>query len=117
MGYLHANCSMCHDSLGPLRSLGVSLRHSLRAREEGDEPAAAAVGHPTTRYRIPGASEGSVWIDPGAPSSSALVHRMSSASPIARMPPLGTTMVDEEAVALVREWIEHDVRPPTQQPK
>jgi hypothetical protein len=111
MGYLHANCSTCHDSVGPLRSLGVSLRHSLSARAEGDEPAAAAVGQPTLRYRIPGASQGSAWIEPGAPASSALVHRMSSRNPIAQMPPLGTVMVDEEAVALVREWIEQDVRP------
>lgn len=111
MGYLHANCSICHDSVGPLRSLGVSLRHSLRARAERDEPAAAAEGHPT-RYRVPGAAAGrSVWIDPGSPSSSAVVDRMASRNPIAQMPPLATVLVDEEAVALVRRWIEEDLRP------
>jgi hypothetical protein len=28
------------------------------------------------------------------------------------MPPLGTRLVDEEAVALLRSWIEEDLRPP-----
>jgi hypothetical protein len=111
MGYLHANCSNCHDSKGPLSSLGVSLRHSLGARTERDEPASAAVGRPT-RYRIADAPGGSVWLRPGAPSASAVVDRMASRSAVAQMPPLGTKLVDEEAVALLRRWIEEDLRPP-----
>lgn len=112
LGYLHANCSICHDSAGPLRSLGVSLRHSLRARRPSDEPAAAAIGHPS-RFQLPGVPPGqSVWIGPGAPASSAVVGRMASRNPIVQMPPLGTKLIDEEAVALLRDWIEQDLRPP-----
>jgi hypothetical protein len=113
MGYLHANCGNCHDSEGPLSSLGVALRHSLRARAPGDEPAAAAIEHPSRfkASRAPGAK--SVWIEPGSPDSSALVVRMASRSPIAQMPPLGTQQVDAEALRLVREWIEQDLRSPT----
>jgi mono/diheme cytochrome c family protein len=110
-GYLHANCAGCHDSRGPIASLGVSLRHSLRARAERDQPASAAIGRPT-RFDIPGAAPGeSVWIAPGAPASSAVVHRMQSRNPAAQMPPLGTKLVDEQALALVREWIAEDLRP------
>ncbi len=111
LGYLHANCSICHDSEGPLRSLGVSLRHSLRARTEGDEPAAAGIGWPS-RFQLPGVAPGrSRWIDPGVPSSSAVVERMASRNPIVQMPPLASKVVDEEAVALLRGWIEEDLRP------
>ena len=116
LGYLHANCGTCHDSEGPLASLGVSLRHALAARDDRDEPAAAAIGRPST-YRggaVPGES---VWIRAGAPSSSAVVERMASRSPIAQMPPLGTKVVDEEALSLLRAWIAEDLRPPEQQPR
>jgi hypothetical protein len=108
-GYLHANCGGCHDSRGPLASVGVSLRQELRALGERAQPAAAAVGHPT-RFELPGAAPGeSVWIAPGAPSASALVQRMQSRNPAVQMPPLATKLVDEEALALVREWIEQDL--------
>jgi hypothetical protein len=111
MGYLHANCSGCHDSRGPLASLGVSLRHDLRAGTESAEPATRAIGRPTT-YALPGAAPGeSVWIAPGAPGSSAVVQRMGSRHPAVQMPPLGTKLVDEEALAIVRDWIELELRP------
>jgi hypothetical protein len=111
LGYLHANCSVCHDSKGPVASVGVSLRHALDARDAGDEPATQAIGR-RTRYRAPGDPPGGgAWIVPGAPSASALVHRMTSTNPISRMPPLGTQVVDEAAVALIRGWIEEDLRP------
>lgn len=108
LGYLHANCSICHDSVGPLSSLGVDLRQPARA-SDGAAPA-AAVGQPT-RYRVPGATRTTVWIDPRAPASSAVVARMASQSPVARMPPLGSQRVDEEALALIRAWIELDLHP------
>jgi hypothetical protein len=117
MGYLHANCSMCHDSVGPLRSVGVSLRHALDARAQAAEPAAAAIGAPS-RHRLPGAAapEG-VWIEPGRAGASAVVQRMASRNPVVQMPPLGTRLVDGEAVALLRGWIEEDLRPAEQHPQ
>lgn len=113
-GYLHANCGGCHDSRGPLASLGVSLRHALRARGEREQPATAAIGH-ATRFDAPGAAPGeSVWIAPGAPAASAVVQRMQSRNPAVQMPPLATKLVDEEALRLVKEWIEQDLRPPAE---
>lgn len=107
MGYLHANCGMCHDSAGPLASLGVGLRHLVGAT--GPEPAMLAVSHPA-RFRT-GAGARSVWLDPGAPTSSAVVVRMGSRAPVAQMPPLGTQRVDDEALQLVRSWIALDLHP------
>ena len=109
MGYLH-NCSMCHDSVGPLASLGADLRHPLR-RRGAPEPAAALIGRPT-RFRVADGPR-SVWIDPGAPASSAVAARMGSRSAAAQMPPLGSQVVDEEALALIRSWIELDLPPAT----
>lgn len=110
IGYLHANCGACHDSAGPLASLGVSLRHALLPAAAGGEPALAAVDV-ATRYRVPGAAARSVWIAPGAPAASAVVARMASRAPAAQMPPLGTARVDDEALELVRSWIALDLHP------
>ena len=111
IGYLHANCSSCHDWRGPLRGLGVSLRDRLDARTQADEPAVAAIGEPT-RYRVPGVGAGrSVWIDPGHPERSAVVVRMERRTPLDQMPPLGTEIPDEQALAVVRSWIAQDLHP------
>ena len=104
LGYLSANCGGCHNDRGPLARLGLNLLH--------DETRAAEPGHVTTvdaagRYIIPGIpADSSRIVAPGVPERSALLHRMRSRRPSSQMPPLGTTIVDEEAVQLVQRWIE-----------
>ena len=50
-----------------------------------------------------------VWlydIVPGKPDESILVYRLDSTDPSIMMPELPRRMVDEEGLALIREWIE-----------
>jgi hypothetical protein len=109
LGYLHANCGGCHDRVGTLASLGLALRHSLSAQTPAAEPAALALGH-VSRAAAPGvAPADSFWIAPGAPERSTIVTRMASRWPVNQMPPLGTLVVDEQAVALVTAWIREDL--------
>ncbi len=106
LGYLHGNCGGCHNPRGSLAPLGMSLLHSLRARS-GDAPAiATTVGRPSA-FPLPGASVGaaSVRVAPGRPDRSVLLTRMRAESPLARMPPLGTHLVDRDAVDLIERWI------------
>jgi hypothetical protein len=42
---------------------------------------------------------------------SAIAYRMQSRRPASQMPPLGTEIVDEEAVRLVERWIAEDLTP------
>ena len=42
---------------------------------------------------------------PGTPSAAALAERMASRWAAQQMPPLGTELVDAEALDLVRRWI------------
>ncbi len=115
LGYLHANCGGCHDSEGPLASVGLTLRHVLSARSPSSEPAALAIGH-SSRVAAPGvAPADSFWIAPGAPARSTVATRMASRSPVNQMPPLGSLVVDEQAVALVTAWIRDDlaISPPS----
>ncbi|HET7754962.1 MAG TPA: hypothetical protein VFK85_13720 [Anaeromyxobacteraceae bacterium] len=111
LGYMHANCGMCHDTVGPLASLGVDLHQSLRrGARSGNEVIADLVDHPT-QFQLASAPAGkSVWIHPGSAASSAVPVRMASRSAIVQMPPLGTAVPDEEALKLVREWISQDLR-------
>ena len=45
-------------------------------------------------------------IAPGHPASSVVALRMRSRDPTQQMPPLGSTVVDTEAMALIARWIE-----------
>jgi len=109
LGYLHANCGGCHDSIGSLASLGLTLRYPLSARDALSVPALAAIGR-ASRIQLPGAKGTSVWLSPGDPSSSAILARMASRNPVYQMPPLGSKVVDEEAVELISRWIGEDLK-------
>jgi hypothetical protein len=106
LGYLHANCGICHDARGPLASLGLSLVQPV-AREGAPSPAVVTAVGVTSRFRPRDSGEGvaPVRIRPGRPEASVLFARMASRDPLAQMPPLGTRVVDEEALALVAAWI------------
>lgn len=103
LGYLHGNCAMCHNPAGPLADLGLDLEQRLAS------PLADLTGalvEPTRLFQIPGAGPGgSLRLAPGDPEHSAIVARLGSRRPSAQMPPLGTKLVDEEAVRLVSRWI------------
>lgn len=103
LGYLHANCGHCHNSRGPLANLGLFLRQELlRPRQAVLD---SVVGHPVGKP-APGQSADAVdRIEPGHPERSAVFERISSRYPALQMPPLGTVLVDDDAVALVGRWI------------
>ena len=50
-------------------------------------------------------------IAPGNPDASMLLARMDSRHPVLQMPPLGSRIVDAEAVALLRRWIAEGTSP------
>lgn len=93
--YLEVNCAVCHN---PDRDNASSM--NLLAHVELDEaklvgePASAPLGLPDERR-----------IHPGKPEASAVLVRMQKFGP-EHMPPLSSNVVDAEAVALVRRWIE-----------
>ena len=104
LGYFAANCGACHNSSGEIAVHGPSLKFSdLLA--DGDAVAAELVGH-RTAWQVPGvADEQSVLIDPRTPDRSAMLVRMRSRRPSSQMPPLGTVLRDEDAVAALQQWI------------
>jgi hypothetical protein len=109
LGYLYGNCAGCHNGTGPLASLGLALDHDLAAAA-GEEPAFRTALGRESRFRIPGVAPGaSRRIAPGSPDASAIATRMASRDPLVQMPPIGTHVVDDEALRLVEQWIREDL--------
>ena len=106
LGYLSANCGGCHNAVGPQARLGLVLQHDAAGQGHASEPGLMTTLDVPGRYAVPGRPADSCRVvAPGKPELSALLHRMESRRPAAQMPPLGTVIADDEAVALVRRWI------------
>ena len=110
LGYLSANCGGCHNSTDPLSTLGMYLKRLI-----GIPPEAAkleletVVGH-KSKYQITGLGiDQSYRILPGDLSKSVIVYRMASRDPYRQMPPLGTKIIDLEALDLISKWIQEDL--------
>lgn len=101
LGYLHANCSHCHNSTRPERDGArcfephASYDFTLAA---GQLDSVAAT--PTYRTAVGSA------VKPGDADGSKLYDLMNSRGMFRQMPPLATEKVDFAAVANVRAWIE-----------
>jgi hypothetical protein len=103
LGYMHGNCGHCHNDQGPLKNLGLFLRHVSADRTQ---PAVTTtIGHPVKKP-APGQSPGALLrVEPRHPEGSALLQRIGSRYPALQMPPLGTELIDQDAVALIHRWI------------
>jgi len=98
LSYLDANCAHCHNPKG---LAGTTLLYFTL-----DE---ALVHRPGVYHRPTAAGNASrgrnFAIVPGNPDASFLLTRLSSTHPFIRMPQVGRTVVHDEGVALVKEWI------------
>jgi len=103
LGYLHGNCGHCHNAQGSLQNLALFLRHVSGANVP---PAiTSTIGQPVKKA-APGQSADAVLrVAPGHPEQSGLMQRVGSRYPALQMPPLGTELVDKEAVSLLQRWI------------
>jgi hypothetical protein len=121
LGYLHANCGHCHRGRAPVNNRIMSLRLWLETDALGSLEETNAYQALVNQFTE--SFQGSVHeyrVAGGDPDNSELMRRISLragsdelsdlmleevAPGDVPMPPLGTELVDEAAVALVREWI------------
>ncbi len=96
--YLDVNCGHCHSPLGPANTSGLLLH-----AQESDSARLGLCKIPIATGR--GSGSALFDIAPGAPDESILLHRMASSEPDVAMPELGRSLIHDEGVALVREWI------------
>lgn len=116
LGYMHGNCGHCHNEHGSLKNLGLSLRYVFGTAVQ---PAVTStIGRPIKKRAPRQSAEAVLRIEPHQPDRSGLMERVASRYSALQMPPLGTELVDQEAVALLRKWIsEVDDRLPAHERK
>ena len=93
---LDVNCAMCHRPNGP-GNASIDLRYATKLDETkllDEKPAQGDLGVADARI-----------IKPGDADSSLLYLRMNTLSN-GRMPNIGSNVIDEESVKLLREWID-----------
>lgn len=96
--YLDVNCAHCHRPGGPADTSGLDLRWSQSEPVRyGVEKRPVAAGRASADLEFD--------IAPGAPDRSILAHRLASTDPGVMMPELGRSLVDEDGLAVVRQWI------------
>jgi cytochrome c553 len=100
LGYLSTNCGSCHHRESSIASLGLSLKHT------DDLAALVTTINQRGHWVVPEAPEESRLINPGRPESSAVIRRVKSRRPMSQMPPLGTVIVDQQAVDLLTRWVQ-----------
>jgi uncharacterized repeat protein (TIGR03806 family) len=93
--YLHVNCAQCHVEAG-----GGNAQMELEFTTRLDRMRILDVRPVHHTFDLPEAR----LIAPGHPERSVLLHRMSHRE-AGHMPPLATSLVDREAVQMLREWI------------
>ena len=102
LGYLHGNCGHCHGPVHPLASRRpLRLRLPVSVTDPALAPAWLTGANAPASHVIGGTT--SILV-PGDPSASQLVVRMGLRDELA-MPPVGTEVVDDPAVAAVSAWI------------
>jgi len=101
LGYLHANCGHCHNQARP----PSSGARCFDPRNELDFWLPAARFQSVEDTPAYESAIGERKIRPGEPNDSVLIRKISSRDPSAQMPPLGTEVIDEQALDLLRDWI------------
>ena len=96
--WLDVNCAHCHNPAGPANTSGLDL-----AFDQNDPGKIGICKVPIAAGR----GSGGLHFDilPGKPEHSILHYRLITNDPGVMMPELGRTMIHEEGVKLVAEWI------------
>lgn len=93
--YVASNCAFCHLPEGTGGGT-MDLRYATAFADMGICAADPIDGDLDV--------DGAVLFDPGSPDTSLIALRMGSVD-AHRMPPLGTSLVDDDGLAAVRDWI------------
>ncbi len=94
--YLHANCAHCHVQAGGGNS---AFNVSWKVQRDAMQIIGAAPRHDRFGLRE------ALLVAPGQPDRSLILYRLEKLG-AGRMPPLASSVVDQETTALLRRWIE-----------
>lgn len=96
--WLDVNCSHCHRAEGGANTTGLYLRYG-----ETDPYRVGACKTPVAAGKA--SADFHYDVVPGDPDHSILVYRMTSTEPAIAMPEIGRSLVAQEPLALIRQWV------------
>jgi len=96
--WLEINCAHCHSPTGPARNSGLHLAAAI------DDPFQLGVYKPPIAA-VQGTGGRLYSIVPGKPEESILMYRLETTKVGELMPEFGRSLVHEESVELIRQWI------------
>ena len=94
--YLHSNCAQCHVEAGGGNAM-IDLEFSTKLEK-------MKLIEVSPQHDAFGLKDAKL-IAPGRPEASVLLHRLGHRGP-GQMPPLATSLVDEPAVQMLKEWVQ-----------
>jgi len=96
--YLDINCAHCHNADGPANNTGMFLNYL-----QTDSIKLGVCKPPTAAGQGSGGLAHS--IEPGLPEESIMIYRLNSLELDVSMPELGRSVIHEEGLALLTDWI------------
>ncbi len=96
--YLDVNCAHCHNATGPANSSGLFLTY------DETNPTALGICKPPVAAGL-GSGGRKYGIVPGKPDESIIPYRMNSTQPDVAMPELARSVIHEDGVQLISDWI------------
>lgn len=103
--YWDANCAACHREGVEAEQTGLFL--GFDKTDPLEMPNLATIGICKTPTSAGGATCGNSFdVKPGDADGSIMICRMSVEEPKWRMPPLGSLVVHQEGLALMRDWVD-----------
>lgn len=96
--YLDINCAHCHNKSGPANNTGLFLDYNQQD--------SFRLGFCKTPIAAGGGSGGLDYaLVPGTPDESILIYRLNSLELDVSMPELGRSVIHEEGLQLLRDWV------------
>ena len=110
LGYLHGNCSNCHNDQDPVASVGLSLRASITANNGAEQPTMRTAVGVKSKFQIRDVTaDHCLRLAPGDIERSAVVVRMRARDGMSQMPPMGSKLADGAALKLISDWVREEL--------
>jgi len=102
LGYMHGNCSHCHNQDHPMGGLGMHLKSKTTFLNRSEHDAIkSTVGVPTRGF-----FQADYRVEAGNSVESALYMRLNSNQRGIQMAPIGKSKIDHKGLKIFKEWIE-----------
>lgn len=102
LGYMHANCSHCHNQNHPMGGLGMHLKSKTSFKSRSEHEAIKTTIGVYTR----GFYQADFRVEASNSEDSAIYMRLNSTQRGVQMAPIGKSTIDHDGVKIIKDWID-----------